>query len=213
MTVSQSTLTNESSYRYDIRLCNSAQRDSLAGAIKATLKDALNAWHAAAGRNTIYEPFFKKLRYPVLDTFSKAASYEAIPARGSDIRWACVIPAILHYFPRANSDLFKACESGDIAGYTIVDSFILVCPQIFDAPAEPLTPQPNICPPMNDNKFSEEVALPVYRSDIVLQGLVDYVLPVHVKRIDALTFDEVVALDTYSSYSSTRNYQLFSISK
>ncbi|KAL8698044.1 MAG: hypothetical protein Q9201_006791 [Fulgogasparrea decipioides] len=209
-TVSQSPLT-ESSYRYDIRLCNSTQRDSLAEALDAALKDALNSWHGAASRNHINEPFFKNVQPPVLDTLSKAASYEAIPARGSDIRWACVIPEFLHYFPRANSDLFKACESGEIAGYTIVDSFILVCPQIFDAPAEPLPPQPDVCPPVSDNKFSDEVALPVYRSDIVLQGLIDYALPVHLERTNALTFDDVFNFDTYSSYLSTRNYQLYSI--
>lgn len=213
-TITQTTIAVDPLHKYDIRLCNSTQRDALARAIDSALNGALSAWHDAASGNTTYKPFFKNRQYPVLDTLSKVASYEAAPARGNDIFWACIIPETFkRYFPRANSDVYKECESGVINGYIIVDSFILVCPQIFDAPPEPLPPQPDECPAVSGNSFSDDVALPIYRSDIVLESLVDYVLPTQVARTNVTTFDDVITANAYSSYLSPRNYQIYSISK
>ncbi|KAL8815051.1 MAG: hypothetical protein Q9223_005779 [Gallowayella weberi] len=91
--------------RYDIRLCNSTQHDSLGRAIDGALQQALNTWHDASKGRSLYVSFFKNRNYPVLDALSKVASYDAIPARGVDIFWACITPMTKTYFPRANSDL------------------------------------------------------------------------------------------------------------
>ncbi|KAI4268740.1 MAG: hypothetical protein L6R38_007734 [Xanthoria sp. 2 TBL-2021] len=196
-------------YKYDIRLCNDTQRASLNKAIDSALEVALKTWHDASTRTPSYEAFFKTHNHPVLDTLSKVASYEAVPARGVEIFWACVTPKTKTYFPRAGIDMFKACDSGEINGYAIVDSFILVCPQIFDA-TDP-APQAENCPSISDNTFSADVELPIYSSDIVLQALVDYSLPTQAERYHVNTLDEMVGLDSHSSYLSPQSYQIYSI--
>ncbi|KAL8783842.1 MAG: hypothetical protein Q9213_004332 [Squamulea squamosa] len=189
VTTIQSTLNtqNPSDYKYDIRLCNSTQRDFLDEAIDHALSLALKTWHDASSKSPLYETFFKNHNHPVLNTLSKVASYEAVPARGVEIFWACITPKTKAYFPRAGVDLYKACESGEVNGYTIVDSFILVCPQIFDDPPPPA--QADKCPSVSNNMFSEDVEFPIYRSDIVFHALVDYVLPAQIERVVMDTLD------------------------
>ncbi|KAL8767012.1 MAG: hypothetical protein Q9209_006366 [Squamulea sp. 1 TL-2023] len=170
---------------------------------------ALKTWHDASSKSILYETFFKNHNHPVLDTLSKVASYEAVPARGVEIFWACITPKTKAYFPRAGPDLYKACESGEVNGYTIVDSFILVCPQIFDDPPPPA--QADNCPFVSNNMFSEGVEFPIYRSHIVFQALVDYVLPPEIERVVMDTLDAMVSLNAYSSYLSPQSYQIYSI--
>ncbi|KAL8866392.1 MAG: hypothetical protein Q9174_006329 [Haloplaca sp. 1 TL-2023] len=209
--IPQTALAVEPTDKYDIRLCNATQEDFLARAIDLTLSRARNVWDAASTDATVYEPFFKNHDNPVLDTLSKVASYEPSPARGSNIFWACIVPDILHYLPRSHMDLYKACDNGTIIDYVIVDSFILVCPQIFDIAPEPLLPQPDDCPAVVDNRFTEIEQIPVYRSDIVFKGMVDYALPMDLGRAELITLDEMVAANAYSSYLSPWSYQTYSI--
>ena len=211
--IPQTALAVEPTDKYDIRLCNDTQEDLLARAIDSALNRARTAWHVASSDNTVYEPFFKNHHNPVLETLSKVASYEASPARGSDLFWACIVSDILHYLPRSHMDLYKACENGTVVDYVIVDSFILVCPQIFDIAPEPLPPQPDDCPAVVGNRLTEGEGMPVYRSDIVLKGMVDYALPMDPGRAELITLDEMIAANAYSSYLSPWNYQTYSISR
>lgn len=212
VTTIQTTLNSQhpADFKYDIRLCNPTQRDLLNNAIDDALEVALKTWHDASAKTPSYEAFFKNHNHPVLETLSKVASYEAVPSRGVEIFWACVTPKTKTYLPRASIDMFKACESGEINGYAIVDSFILVCPQIFDGTSPP--PGVENCPSTSNNAFSADVELPIYSSDIVFQALVDYALPSRAKRYHMETLDQMLGLDAHSSYLSPQSYQIYSIS-
>ncbi|KAL8953693.1 MAG: hypothetical protein Q9183_007319, partial [Haloplaca sp. 2 TL-2023] len=158
--IPQTALAVEPTDKYDIRLCNATQENFLARAIDSALNRARNAWHVASSDNNVFAPFFKNYHNPVLETLFKVASYDPSLARGSGIFWACIVPDLLHYLPRSHMNLYKACEIGSVIDYVIVDSFILVCPQIFDIAPEPLPPQPDDCPTVVGNRLTEDEGMP-----------------------------------------------------
>ena len=99
------------------------------------------------------------------------------------------------------------CTHDDNTSYFIFQHVIYVCPIVFTWSPEPPFPDPRACPTVTNNMFSSRFELRL-RSELMLQALVYYKLPLH-RPIRGRTLNDLVALTAQESYMCPLNYRFY----
>ena len=196
-----------------INFCSNDQYNSVSGLVELVRFGALLADRDATGSNLYgFEPFFKSTGYPVTTMLKDIADLK--PLGMLTPKFACVNQRASDYFSRIQPSLLDLCQDPPTRESIVIKGYnnIFICPWTWSFENEPISPDPNNCPPVEGNRYIKGYRR--YRSNVILSALVRWRLQNILVRLPApRALNEMVALNAPESYISAQNYDAYVSSK